>query len=61
MEKEIMLMEPNTGAVDTQKNWLRDYELYAKEEGEDAMDFEEWGGFSLIEVKKDADGSWVEA
>ncbi|WP_119298780.1 hypothetical protein [Vibrio cholerae] len=46
------LMNPATGSVDTEENWLSEMPTW---EGDQQAQFD-----SLIEVEKDADGDWVE-
>jgi len=47
------LMNPATGSVDTEENWLAVMPAW---EGEQQEQFD-----SLIEVVKDDDGQWIEA
>lgn len=54
---ETMLMNPTTGSVATESEWLSDF---------NAMTAEEWGGDTfeaagLVEVVPDGDGWWKAA
>ena len=60
--KEVYLMNPETGSVDTVDGWISDMEASAPH-------YELWGGSreaaidqinGLCEVEKDAEGNWVE-
>lgn len=60
--KEVYLMNPETGSVDTVEGWISDMEAAAP-------DYEMWGGSreaaieqlnALVEVRKDENGGWVE-
>lgn len=52
-QNEEMFMNPMTGSVDTWENWI--------------LDSKNWEGdieaqlATLIQVKRDKDGSWIEA
>ena len=50
VKREIMLMNPNTGSVDTEENWRADSRA-------DGWDFDSAGP---VEVIKDDNGDWVE-
>lgn len=57
LEKDSFYMNIQTGSVNTGYDWEADFN------GRDKKDFptwEDWGGDSLIEVKKDESGEWVE-
>lgn len=47
-----MLMNPRTGSVDTEENWLAEMPTW---EGDQHTQFN-----TLIEVKQDENGDWIE-
>jgi hypothetical protein len=51
MKAEKYLMNPVTGSVDTEENWLAEKESWKNAEEEMS---------SLVEVEKDDNGDWVE-
>src|SRR5690625_3194113 len=56
MTTEKFLMNPATGSVDTEENWLAEMPGWEDSNGKTPQEQFE----SLIEVKKDDDGQWVE-
>lgn len=57
LEKDSFYMNIPTGSVDTGENWEADFN------GRDKKDFptwQDWCGDSLIKVKKNESGEWVE-
>lgn len=55
LSKSKLLMNPATGSVDTEENWLAEKEKWEKENPEMPFNFE-----SLVEVEIGKDGSWIE-
>jgi len=53
----IYLMNIHTGSVDTEENWLSDYNSMSAEAW-GSQDFNDEG--SLVQVVKDGDGDWTE-
>ncbi|HBR1366646.1 TPA: hypothetical protein L9L56_004470 [Klebsiella pneumoniae] len=50
------LMNPLTGSVDTEENWLAEMPTWDEDPAECRRQFD-----TLIEVVKDAEGNWIEA
>lgn len=57
MVVEKFLMNPETGSVDTEGNWLAEMPQWEESNGRTPQEQFD----SLIEVVKDASGQWVEA
>lgn len=56
MTAEKFLMNPATGSVDTEENWLAEMPTWEDADGKTPQEQFD----SLVEVKKDDDGQWVE-
>lgn len=56
MTTEKFLMNPATGSVDTEENWLAEMTSWDEDPEECQRQFD-----TLIEVVKDKNGDWVEA
>ncbi|HCA9725818.1 TPA: helix-turn-helix domain-containing protein [Klebsiella pneumoniae] len=56
ISKDKFLMNPPTGSVDTEENWLAEMPTWDEDPAECRRQFD-----TLIEVVKDADGNWIEA
>lgn len=56
MITEKFLMNPMTGSVDTEENWLAEMPRWDEDPAECQRQFD-----TLIEVVKNEDGDWVEA
>lgn len=54
------LMEPNSGSVDTEENWLAEMPTWDCEDDEEESLTQQEQFDSLIEVVKDKNGNWME-
>lgn len=55
MTAEKFLMNPLTGAVDTEENWLAEMPTWDEDHEECKLQFE-----TLVKVFKNEDGVWIE-
>ncbi|AUB47402.1 Uncharacterised protein [Klebsiella pneumoniae] len=56
MTTEKFLMNPFTGSVDTEENWLAEMPTWDEDPEECKRQFD-----TLVEVVKNEDGDWIEA
>ncbi len=61
MSEKIYLMNPHTGSVDTEENWITDSQDWLYANGEIMHIKDRWMLIDeLKEVEKDFEGNWIE-